>query len=123
MLSERLFVLDGTAGAACIIGFLHKGLVMNSNANRIIVTESLCTACSSHTVHVYHQDFPELRIEGPSAEQAVDYLAGRLTADRDAVSDPPLQAAVQFAIDDIRAFLHREGAALPAREISRHSTP
>ena len=45
---------------------------MSADPRRIIVTESCCQACDVHTVQVYHQNFPEMRIEGMSAERAAD---------------------------------------------------
>ena len=49
---------------------------MSPDPKRIIVTESRCQACDVHTVLVYHQNFPEMRIEGMTAEQAADHLVG-----------------------------------------------
>ena len=42
---------------------------MSADPRRIIVTESCCHACDVHTVLVHHQNFPEMRIEGMSAER------------------------------------------------------
>ena len=91
---------------------------MSADPRRIIVTESCCQACDVHTVQVYHQSFPEMRIEGLTAERAADILANRLTAALDSVSDPSHREAVRVAIDDTRAFLDREGAVHPARDLS-----
>ena len=60
----------------------------SADPRRIIVTESCCQACDVHTVLVHHETFPEMRIEGLSAERAADHLADRLTAALDTVSDP-----------------------------------
>lgn len=95
---------------------------MSADPRRIIVTESRCQACSVHTVHVHHQNFPEMRIEGMSAGQAADHLADRLTATLDFVSDPSHREAVRVAIDDTRAFLDREGAVHLARDLSGPGT-
>ena len=43
---------------------------MNADPKRIIVTETCCHACSVRTVHVYHEHFPEMRVEDISAEHA-----------------------------------------------------
>jgi hypothetical protein len=91
---------------------------MSAASRRIIVTESCCQACDVHTVQVYHQNFPEMRMEGMSAERAAGFLADRLTAALDSVSDPTHIEAVRVAIDDTRAFLDREGAVHPARDLS-----
>jgi hypothetical protein len=91
---------------------------MSSESKNIVVTASLCNACSTHTVSVFHRTFPELRLEGNSAEQAAEQLVHRLGASLDTVSDPLHREAVQAAIDDARAFIDREGAAHPGRELS-----
>jgi hypothetical protein len=91
---------------------------MSPDPKRIIVTESRCNACDVHTVLVYHQNFPEMRIEGMTAEQAADHLADRLTASRDSACDQSHIEAVRIAIDDTRAFLDRKQAIHPARDIS-----
>ena len=64
-----------------------------------------------------------MRIEGMTAEQAADYLADRLTAALDNVSDPTHSEAVRVAIDDTRAFLDREGAVHPGRDLSVPGAP
>jgi hypothetical protein len=95
---------------------------MSADPRQVIVTESCCQACDVHTVRVHHQCFPEMQVEGMSAEQAADHLAERLTAALDSASDPSHYEAVRVAIDDTRAFLNREGAVHLARDLSRKST-
>jgi hypothetical protein len=95
---------------------------MSDDPKRIIVTESLCNACSIDTVHVHHEHFPEMRIEGRTAEQAAGHLVQRLAAALDTVSDPMHCEAVRLAIGDTRAFLDRGGAVHIARDISGPST-
>jgi hypothetical protein len=95
---------------------------MSSDPRRIIVTESLCEACSTHAVHVHHENFPEMQIEGESAEQAARHLVERLAAALDSVSDPTHCQAVRLAIGDARTFLDREGAVHVARDVSRIGT-
>ena len=92
---------------------------MSTDPRKIIVVEGLCDACGVRAIHVYHQDFPEMRIEGKSTEQAADQLTARLMASLDNVSDSSHRAAVQVAIDDARAFLGREGPVHPGRDVSR----
>ena len=91
---------------------------MSNDPRRIIVTEGLCNACSTHAVHVHHEDFPEMRIEGMSAEQAARHLVERLASGLDAVSDPMHCEVVRRAIGDTRAFLDRAGAVHTARDIA-----
>jgi hypothetical protein len=90
---------------------------MNVDPGKVIVTESRCGACSTETVQVYHQSFPEMRFAGQSAEEAAERLANQLEGSLDAVSDPPHREPVRQAIADLRAFLNWEGAAHPAREL------
>ena len=91
---------------------------MSADPRRIIVTEGCCEACDAHTVLVHHQDFPKMRIEGISSEQAAEHLVDQLTAALDSVCDPARRATTQAVIDDARAFLDREGAVHPARDLS-----
>jgi hypothetical protein len=90
---------------------------MSTDPRRIIVTESCCRACSAQTVLVHHQTFPELRVEGMSAEQAAGHLANRLEATLDSTPDPWHREAIQVAITDTQAFLSRKGYTHPARDI------
>ncbi len=91
---------------------------MKADPRRIVVTESCCFTCDSHAIQVYHQSFPELRVEGSCSEQAVDHLADRLTAALDNVSDPLHREVVRIAIEDARAFLDREVAVHVARGVT-----
>jgi len=91
---------------------------MTADPRRIIVTESCCLACSVHTILVHHQTFPELRIEGLSAEKAAGHLVNRLGAALDSALDPLHREAIQLALADAQAFLDREGYAHPGRDIS-----
>jgi hypothetical protein len=61
-----------------------------------------------------------MRIEDISAEQAALHLANRLEAARAATPDSLHREAVRQAIDDIRAFLDREGAAHVGRDAHQH---
>jgi hypothetical protein len=94
---------------------------MSNDPRRIIVTESCCHACSVHTVLVHHENFPELRIEGLSAEKAAGHLANRLGAALDSALDPLHREAIQLALANAQAFLDREAYAHPGRDVSgRH---
>jgi hypothetical protein len=57
-----------------------------------------------------------------TTERAADLLADRLTAALDSVSDPSHREAVRVAIDDTQAFLDRERAVHPARDLSVSGT-
>ncbi len=96
---------------------------MSADSKRIIVTESRCHACSVHTIHVHHEHFPEMRVEDVSAEHAAKHLVNRLEAARANASDAFHRDAVRQAIDDIRAFLDREGPAHLGRNVQGHRIP
>lgn len=89
---------------------------MHGDAKKIVVTPTLCGACSTHTVQVFHHRFPEMRVEGMSAKQAAEHLAHRLMAALDAVSDPSHREAVRSAIEDTHVFI--ELAAEPETTMS-----
>ena len=90
---------------------------MSPDARKIIVAENHCDTCGTERIVVFHQAFPELRIFGSSAEQAVQQLSGRLTSDLDFVTDPAHREPVGLAIADVQAFLDRERAGHPARDL------
>jgi hypothetical protein len=93
---------------------------MSADPRRIIVTETCCHACSGRTVHVYHEHFPEMRVEDLVAEQAARLLANRLEAACGTVPDSLHREAVRLAIDDLRAFLDHEGPVHLARDAQGH---
>jgi len=80
---------------------------MSADRTRIIVIDTACQAWDVQAVHVCHEQFPELRIEGASAEQAAARLADRMKAALDN-ADPWHRVEVETAIADIQAFLDRK---------------
>lgn len=94
---------------------------MSNDPRRIIVTESCCQACSVHTILVYHQTLPELRVEGLSAEKAAGQLVNRLRAALDSALDPSQREPIQVALADAQVFLDREGYVHPGRDLSHRS--
>jgi hypothetical protein len=84
-------------------------IVANADPKRIVVTESCCHACSVRTIAVHHEQFPELRVEDVSAEHAAKHLVNRLEAQRSTAPDSLHRSPLRQAIDDVRAFLDREG--------------
>jgi hypothetical protein len=81
----------------------------SADPKRIVVTESCCHACSARNILVHHGQFPELCIEDVSAEHAAKHLVNRLEAQRGTAPDSLHREALRQAIDDVRAFLDREG--------------
>jgi hypothetical protein len=92
----------------------------NADPKRIIVTESCCHACRIHTFLVHHQAFPEMRMENMSADRAASLLANRLESALGMISDPQHRAEVRLAIDDARAFVHRESCAYSRCDAHEH---
>lgn len=90
---------------------------MNADASKIIVIASHCGTCGTDNVEVHHKHFPELRIVGASSEEAAERLSTKLSVSLNAVSDPMHRDPVRQAIADVQAFLNREGAAHPARNL------
>jgi hypothetical protein len=89
--------------------------MMNVDANKIIVAEIECNTCGTDRFEVFHQDFPELRIAAPTAEQAVQRLVGQLTTSLDVAVAPLHREPVCQAIADLNAFLGRENSSRPAQ--------
>ena len=94
---------------------------MSADPRRIIVTETCCHACSVRTVHVYHEHFPEMRVEDISAEHAARLVLNRLEAARGTTPDFLHREAVRQVIDDLRAFLDREGPIHLGRDVQGQS--
>ncbi len=90
---------------------------MESNPRNVVVTEHACRTCGGGTIDVYHQSFPELRVGERSAGEAAERLARRLESSLDAVSDQAHRQLVLQALADVRAFVDRQGAAHPARDL------
>lgn len=88
---------------------------MATDPRRVIVTQNSCDACSVHTVQVHHAHFPELRFADVSAESAARHLVDRLEATGAVASDALHREAVQQVIDDLQAFLNRDGPPHPGR--------
>jgi hypothetical protein len=89
----------------------------SADARKIIVTEDLCNVCDTPHVEVHHQEFPEMRITGPTAAEAAERLAEQFETAIEVVTDPAHREPVRQAIADVRAFLEREGVAHPGRDL------
>ena len=85
-------------------------------SNRIIVISDTDNLRVSRAVDVYHQNFPEMRIRGPSARLAAEKLAEQLVYSLDAVCDPFHRDPVRHAIADALAFVARKETAHHGQE-------
>lgn len=90
---------------------------MDTDPRRVIVTEKSCHSCSVHTIEVHHAHLPELRLLDTSAENAARRLVDRLEAAGTVASDALHRETVQRVIDDLRAFLDREGPPHLGRDL------
>ena len=78
---------------------------MNAETSRITIEENPCDVCGTERIIVFHAMFPELRVAGPSTEQAAQQLEVRLTSELEAVSAPAHRDPVLIAIADVREFI------------------
>lgn len=90
---------------------------MDADPRRVIVTEKSCHSCSVHTIEVHHAHLPELRLLDISAENAARRLVDRLEAAGTVASDALHRETVQRVIDDLHAFLNREGPPHLGRDL------
>ena len=84
---------------------------MKADPRNVIVAELPCNVCSTDTVSVHHQSFPEMQIHGSSVSEAVERLAQELETGLDVVTDPVHRDPIRQAIADIRAFLDENDPA------------
>ena len=93
---------------------------MTPNPSEVIV---IAENHSFHCVHgssVHHRDFPEVRGEGNSPEDAAERLAQQLFRTLDSAPSDWRREILNRAIDDVRAFANREHAASAC---TRSATP
>jgi hypothetical protein len=88
---------------------------MTSDTSQIIVTTESQIYNSIHGLSVRHRDFPEIRGEGSSPEDAAARLAERLTRTLDSAPSDWRRGIIERAIEDVRAFTLRRR---PGRERS-----
>lgn len=82
---------------------------MDPDPKPVVKVETRCLACDVHTYLVHHRAFPELQVEGLSAETAALHLVNRLSAALDSAKGPSDREAVQAALDEARAYLDQAG--------------
>jgi hypothetical protein len=74
---------------------------MDTDLKRVIVTIS----SSSSSACVHHRDFPEIRAEGGSPEEAAGHLVNKLSCALDSALTDWRRESVDKAIADVRAFM------------------
>jgi hypothetical protein len=76
---------------------------MVTDVSRVIVSSG--ATCSATQVH--HRDFPEIRSDGETAEDAAAHLINQLVRALDSALTPWRRETIQQAIADVKAFVAR----------------
>ena len=74
---------------------------MDTDVKRVIVTPSTTSAATS----VHHRDFPEIRAEAGSPQEAAGHLVNKLVCALDSALTDWRRQSVEQAIADVRAFV------------------
>jgi hypothetical protein len=77
---------------------------MDTDLKRVIVTIS----GTSSAACVHHRDFPEIRAEGSSPEEAAAHLVNKLVSTLDSALTDWRRQSVDLAIADVRAFVEKK---------------
>jgi hypothetical protein len=77
---------------------------MDTDVKRVVVTISGTSVAAS----VHHRDFPEIRAEAGSPEEAAALLVNKLACALDSALTDWRRQSVNQAIADVRAFLEQE---------------
>jgi hypothetical protein len=83
---------------------------MMTNPSQVIVTTEDYPFHSVHGLSVHHRDFPEVRGEGSSPEDAAARLAEKLSRTLDSVPSDCRRETLVRAIEDVKAFAMRDRA-------------
>jgi hypothetical protein len=80
-----------------------KAPAMVTDVSRVIVM----SGTTSSSTRVYHRDFPEIRSDGETAEDAAAHLVNQLVRALDSALTPWRRESIQQAIADVQAFAAR----------------
>jgi len=83
---------------------------MLSKLDQVVVSPAEYSALAFHGAEAYHRDFPEVRGEGDSPEDAAARLAGLLARTLDSAPSHWRREHLERAIEDVRAFVNRDRA-------------
>jgi hypothetical protein len=78
---------------------------METDQDRLIVSEGSRDCHSVHLTRVHHHDFPDVHAEGETPAIAAAFLAGELIRILDAPPDAASRESAERALDDIRRFI------------------
>jgi hypothetical protein len=84
---------------------------MTSNPSQVIVSTQRYACASIHALAVHHRDFPEVRGEGGSPEDAASRLAELLSITLDNAPSDWRRENIEKAIADVRAYAQRSHPA------------
>jgi hypothetical protein len=84
---------------------------MTPNPSEVIVIAESHSFLPVHGSSVHHREFPEVRGEGSSPEDAAEHLAQQLSRTLDSAPSDWRREILNRAIDDVRAFAKREHAS------------
>jgi len=79
---------------------------MTPRPSKVIAT----AGATPDSVQVYHKDFPHLRVDGDSIEDAAANLVQGLTSEINDVVDDPRRDLLRRAIREVQAFIERPEA-------------
>lgn len=74
---------------------------MATDLSRVIVA----TGATAHTTSVHHRDFPDIRAEGPTPDEAAGHLVNQLTRALDSALTQWRRDTINQAIADVQAFV------------------
>lgn len=83
---------------------------MLSEPDQVVVSPAVYSALAFHGAEAYHREFPEVRGEGDSAEDAAARLADVLARTLDSAPSRWMREHLERAIEDVRAFVNRDQA-------------
>jgi predicted RNase H-like HicB family nuclease len=81
---------------------------MTSNPSQVIVVVEEHQRASVHGLSAHHRDFPEVRGQGSSREEAAARLSELLSLTLDSAPSDWRRQSIQQAIEDVRAFCGRD---------------
>lgn len=77
---------------------------MSSKPDQVVVTAAGHSVLASHGSEAHHRDFPEVRGEGASPEDAVMRLVNLLSQSLDCAPSAWRRETLERAVEEVRAF-------------------
>lgn len=81
---------------------------MISNPDQVVIAPVGHPLLVARREAVHHREFPEVRGEGDSLEDAAAHLAGLLERTLDSAPSDWRRQGIERAIEDVRAFANRD---------------